>query len=93
VTDFRTRDLRDTPFIAVLLLAAGGVAYSAYEPTHWLRGIEVVALAMLLGATLRALLTERQAGLLAIRHRGFDVSCYFVLGAGIVGIGLLLPHG
>ena len=90
MTAFRARDLRDSPFILVLLLAAGGVAFSTF---HWRKGVEVIAAAVVLGAVLRAVLTERQAGLLAIRHRGFDVMCYLVLGGGVAAVGLLLPHG
>ena len=90
MTAFRTRDLRDTPFLLVLLFAAGGVAFSTF---HWRRGVEVIAMAVVLGAVLRAVLTERQAGLLAIRHRGFDVTCYLVLGVAVAVVGLLLPHG
>jgi hypothetical protein len=87
---FRTRDLRDAPFILVLLFAAGGVAFSTF---HWRRGVEVVGLAVVLGGVLRAALTERQAGLLAVRHRNFDVFCYVGLGVAVVVVGLLLPHG
>ena len=90
MTAFRARDLRDTPFILVLLVAAGGVAFSTF---HWRRGVEVIGAAVVLGAVLRAVLTERQAGLLAIRHRGFDVLCYLILGGGVATVGLLLPHG
>ena len=43
-------------------------------------------------STSSGLLTDRQAGLLAIRRRPFDVSCYTLLGAAILGVGLLLPH-
>ena len=91
-TDFRTRDLRDVPYLSVLVLAAGGIGYSSIRPEHWLRGVGVVALAMFVGGTLRAVLTDRQAGLLAVRRRRFDVLCYLLLGAAILGIGLLLPH-
>ena len=89
---FRTRDLRDAPYIVVVLVAAAGIAYSSIQPQHWLRGVGVVAVAMFLGGALRSLLTDRQAGLLAVRRRPFDVLCYVLLGAAILGIGVLLPH-
>lgn len=90
MTAFRTRDLRNGPFVLVLLVAAGGLAFATF---HWRRGVEVIGLAAVLAGGLRAVVTERQAGLLAIRHRGFDVFCYLMLGAAIVVVGLLLPHG
>jgi Protein of unknown function (DUF3017) len=90
MTAFRTRDLRDAPFILVLLLAAGGIAFATF---HWRRGVEVVGLAVVIGGLLRGALTERQAGLLAVRHRNFDVFCYLALGLAIMITGLLLPNG
>lgn len=91
-TAFRTRDLHDWPYVGVLLIAAAGIVYSSIHPNHWLRGVGMVAVAMFVGGGLRALLTDRQAGLLAVRRRRFDVWCYLVLGTAIIGIGLLLPH-
>ena len=87
-----TLDLRDAPFVVVLLLTAAGVAYSVRRPEHWLRGVGVVGVAMLLAALLRFVLTDRQAGLLAIRRRPFDVGCYALLGCAILGVGVLLRH-
>jgi Protein of unknown function (DUF3017) len=89
---FRTRNLRDTPFVAVLVIAAAGITYSALRPEHWLRGVGVVGVALFLAAALRFVLTDRQAGLLAIRRRPFDVICYAALGSAILGVGVLLPH-
>lgn len=89
---FRARDLRDAPFILVILLSAGGICYSAIRPEHWLRGVGCVGLAMMMAAGLRLLLTDRQSGLLAIRRRPFDVVCYALLGMAILGVGILLPH-
>ena len=88
----RTADLKDSPFILVLVLAAAGIVYSAVHPQHWLRGVGVVGVALLLAACFRFVLTDRQAGLLAIRRRPFDVVCYAMLGGAILGVGALLPH-
>ncbi|MGI8881107.1 MAG: DUF3017 domain-containing protein [Jatrophihabitans sp.] len=91
-TDFRTRDLRDAPFVLVILISAAGIGYSAIRPEHWLRGVGCVGLAMMVAAGFRLLLTDRQSGLLAIRRRPFDVVCYLLLGGAILGVGILLPH-
>ncbi|MEP6853378.1 MAG: DUF3017 domain-containing protein [bacterium] len=90
--DFRTRDLHNVPYLAVLVAAGAGLAYSAAQPVHWLRGIGVVGLAMGIAGLLRWFLTDRQAGLLAVRRRMFDVCCYFMLSGGILGVALVLPH-
>jgi len=88
----RTADLKDIPFVVVLVVAAAGIGYSAVRPHHWLRGVGVVGVALLLAALFRFVLTDRQAGLLAIRRRPFDVVCYALLGSAILGVGALLPH-
>ncbi len=89
---FRTRDLHNLPYIAVLVIAGAGLTYSSVEPQHWLRGVGVVGVAMALAAALRVALTDRQAGLLAVRRRPFDVCCYLLLAAGILGVAIVLPH-
>ena len=86
--ELRTKDLHDAPYIVVMVLATAGVLYASLF-SHWLRGVGLVGLAMLLAAMLRAVLSERQAGLLAVRHRPFDVLCYGLLGAGIIIVGII----
>lgn len=75
----------------VCLLAAAGIGFSAWHPEHWLRGVSVVAVAMMVAAALRGTLSDTRAGMLAVRRRGFDVLCYLVLAAVIVGVGVVLP--
>ena len=87
--NLRAKDLHDVPYLIVLVTAAAGVLYAALLSTHWLRGVGVVGTAMLLGAVFRAVLTDRQAGMLAVRHRPFDVVCYLLFGAGIIVVGVI----
>ena len=87
----RTLDLRNLPLIVVLALGATGIGYAAAVPRHWLRGVLVLAGAMVLAGVLRLLLPTRQAGLLAVRSRAFDVLCYCGVGVAIVVLGLALP--
>ena len=88
----RTIDLRNLPLIVVLALAATGIGYSAAVPRHWLRGVLLLAAAMVLAGVLRLLLPARQAGLLAVRGRVVDVLCYAGGGVAIVLLGLALPR-
>jgi hypothetical protein len=88
----RTIDLRNLPLIVVLALAATGIGYSAAVPRHWLRGVLLLAGAMVLAGVLRLLLPARQAGLLAVRGRVVDVLCYAGGGVAIVLLGLALPR-
>jgi hypothetical protein len=87
----RTVDLRNLPLVLVLALSATGIGYAAAVPRHWLRGVLVLAGAMMIAGLLRLLLPARQAGLLAVRSRPFDVLCYCGVGVAIVVLGLALP--
>ncbi len=87
----RTVDLRNLPLVLVLALAGTGIGYSAAVPPHWLRGVLVFAGSMVIAGLLRLLLPARQAGLLAVRSRAFDVLCYCGAGVAIVALGLALP--
>jgi hypothetical protein len=87
----RTVDLRNLPLVVVLALGATGIGYAAAVPPHWLRGVLVLAGAMVIAGLLRLLLPTRQAGLLAVRSRAFDVLCYCGVGIAIVAFGLALP--
>ncbi len=87
----RTVDLRNLPLVLVLALGATGIGYAAAVPPHWLRGVLVLAGAMVVAGLFRLLLPARQAGLLAVRSRAFDVLCYCGVGVAIVVLGLALP--
>jgi hypothetical protein len=86
----RNRDLHNVPYLSVLLLAAGGVAYSALQSSHWLRGVGVVGASLLMACIWRFLLSDAQAGYLAVRRRTFDTLTYLLLGAAIIAVGLLV---
>ena len=88
---FRTLDLRNLPIVVVLALGTTGIAYAAIVQQHWLRGVLLLAGGCGLAALFRLLLPARQAGLLAVRGRVFDVLCYTGLAAAIVVLGLALP--
>lgn len=86
----RRVNLRDAPAALVLVIAFGGLIYAAVFREHWLRGVLLLAVAMILGGCLRAVLPARQAGLLAVRSRLFDVLCYWGLGSVMIILGLYL---
>jgi hypothetical protein len=85
-------DLRNLPMIIVLALAATGLGYAGAVPPHWLRGVLLLAFAMLLAGVFRLVLPVRQAGLLAVRSRVADVLCYAGGGLAIILFGLALPR-
>jgi Protein of unknown function (DUF3017) len=87
---WRRIDLREAPAYLVFALTILGLAYTWFVSKHWLRGVIVIAIAMIVGGVLRAVLPTRQAGLLAVRSRGFDFICYVGLGAAILVLGIWL---
>jgi hypothetical protein len=89
---FRRTDLRNLPLIVVLALAATGLGYASAVPPHWLRGVMLLAIAMVLAGVFRLLLPARQAGLLVVRGRLVDAFCYAGGGAAIILFGLALPR-
>jgi hypothetical protein len=87
----RAARFRQLPALLVLLLVAGGLAYSAAVPVHWLRGVLIMASGMIAGGALRLVLPARRAGWLAVRGRTFDVVCYVGIGTVLWLVGLWLP--
>ncbi|MGA8255579.1 MAG: DUF3017 domain-containing protein [Nocardioides sp.] len=68
-------------YLAILLTAAGAVAI--VMTGEWRLGVRVLASALGAAAVLRLLLPQRDAGMLAVRHRLIDVAL-------LVGVGLAL---
>jgi hypothetical protein len=60
---------------------------------HFRMGSLLMALSVLAGAGLRLLLPERDAGLLAVRRRGFDMVTLATLGLGLLVFALVVPPG
>lgn len=80
------------PFVVVLSIVAAGILYATVVPEHWLRGVVVTAIGVLVAGTCRLALSDRRAGLLRVRNRIFDAACYFTLGGALILFGSLLPR-
>jgi hypothetical protein len=79
------------PYLVVLALAAGGLAW-IWQGQHDVRGGTLaVAGALFLAALARLVLPERRAGMLASRRRFVDVTALAVLATGLLVAGLVLP--
>ncbi len=73
---------RAVPIAIVLAIVASGLVLIALA--HWRRGTVALAFAMLLAGLLRAVLSERVIGVLAVRGKGFDLAFYFTVGAAML---------
>lgn len=81
--------VRAIPITIVLAIVAFGLLLIAFA--YWRRGTAALAFAMLVGGSLRAVLSERVIGVLAVRGKGFDVTFYFTVGAMMAALVIGVP--
>jgi hypothetical protein len=81
----------DIPFLLILAIMFGGFLLVRIRPEHWLRGVLIIGGDMILAGLIRLVLTDRRAGILAVRSRAFDVICYVGLGVLVITFGIALP--
>lgn len=87
-----SRDLKEAPFGLVLLIELGAMFSVMVAPQHWLRAVGAITVGMAAAGCLRLVLSDEQAGLLRVRHRTFDVACYWSFGLLAMVFALLLPQ-
>ena len=71
--------LRAIPITVVLIIVAGALVLISLA--YWRRGAFSLGMAMLLAGVLRALLSDRTIGVLAVRGKKFDLLFYFGIAA------------
>ena len=81
--------VRSSPITIVLAIVAFGLVLISFA--YWRRGTAALAFAMLLAGLLRAVLSERVIGVLAVRGRGFDITFYFGVGAMMLALAIGVP--
>lgn len=79
------------PLVAVLMVVV--IAFVRIGFQHWREGTTGLGVALLLAAVLRACLTDRTAGLLAVRPRRIDVVTYTVFGLVVILVSLTITGG
>jgi hypothetical protein len=89
---FHGRRLNEFPFTLVLLVELGGLVSVAVAPQHWLRAVGVLTAGMGLAGIFRLVLSDEQAGMLRVRRRSFDVTCYWGFGLLALVVALGLPQ-
>jgi hypothetical protein len=81
------------PYLAVLVLVAGGVYISWHQGSHGGgMGGEIAGAAFLIAAAVRLALPQQLAGLLASRNRVTDVVTLVIFGVFLLVLGLVLPR-
>ena len=76
--------LRAIPITVVLTIVAAALVLISLA--YWRRGAFALGMAMLLAGLLRAVLSERTIGVLAVRGKGFDLLFYFTSAAIMLGL-------
>jgi hypothetical protein len=81
------------PYLAVLVLVAGGVYISWHQGSHGggMGGV-IAGAAFLIAAAVRLALPQQLAGLLASRNRVTDVVTLVIFGVCLLVLGLVLPR-
>ena len=87
------RPRRQWPLLLVSALVLGGLVSALLGPDTWRAGCLVVGAALVLGALLRLVLTTRQAGLLRVRGKAFDVAVMLLTGGAILVLSVVVPAG
>lgn len=80
----------------VLVVVAGvltGLLISVFGRDTWRLGGLVIGCSLLVGAVIRIVLPEREAGLLQVRSRGFDSTVLIIGGVAIVALAIAIPPG
>ena len=86
----RARLSRHWPWLAVVLVVAGGLGAMALD--HWRKGLFTMGVGALLGAVFRAVLPARRVALLVVRSRAFDVATLVSLGLAIIVLSAVIPR-
>ncbi|WP_206422581.1 DUF3017 domain-containing protein [Nocardioides pantholopis] len=76
-------------YILIMVLAAIGLAVAATG--NWRAGVRWIAVALEAGALLRLVLPARDAGMLAVRHRIFDVLALALVGGVLFFLAQTIP--
>ena len=75
----------------LLVLAATTAGIGVLAAGEWRLGVRVVAGAILAAAVVRLVLRERDAGMLAVRHRLVDVLVLVLVGSALVFLSATIP--
>lgn len=87
----RGRFLDHVPFLLVMAMVLVAAVRTAMY--HWREGAAWIAIALVVAGVLRAVLSDAQIGMLAIRGKAIDVLSYLALGAMIMFVALSIVGG
>ena len=88
-----TRSLRQWPLLIVVIGLLAGLVVSFLGESTWRLGCLIIGASLGVGAVERIALPSRDAGLLQVRTKAFDVTVLAVTGAAIIALAIVVPEG
>jgi hypothetical protein len=87
------RSLRQWPLLIVVIGVLAGLVVSFLGESTWRLGCLLIGASLGVGAVERIALASRDAGLLQVRTKAFDVTVLAVAGAAIIALAIVVPEG
>jgi Protein of unknown function (DUF3017) len=87
------RTLRAWPVVVVLLGVVAGLVIALVWESGWRLGCLVIGGSLAVGAIERIAMPSRDAGLLQVRSKAFDVGMLTVLSVAIIVLAMVVPTG
>ena len=87
------RSLRQWPLLIVVIGVLAGLVVSFLGESTWRLGCLLIGASLGVGAVERIALPSRDAGLLQVRTKAFDVTVLAVAGAAIIALAIVVPEG
>ena len=85
--------VRQWPLLVVVAGVAVGLLVTWLGESTWRIGCLLIGASLLVGAVERLLLPDREAGLLQVRGKTFDVAVLAVTGAAVLVLAVVVPAG
>ncbi len=92
-TSAAARSLRQWPLLVVVIGVLAGLVVSILGESTWRLGCLLIGASLGVGAVERIALPSRDAGLLQVRTKAFDVTVLAVAGAAIIALAIVVPEG
>jgi hypothetical protein len=87
------RSLRQWPLLIVVIGVLAGLVVSFLGESTWRLGCLLIGASLGVGAVERIALPSRDAGLLQVRTKAFDVTVLAVAAAAIIALAIVVPEG
>ena len=85
------KSLRQWPLLVIIAGVAAGLAVAFLGQSTWRLGALIIGASLGVGAVERIALPSREAGLLQVRSKGFDVAVLLLGAVAIIALAIAVP--